>query len=178
MVLPLETVQICFSKSKMLQPEIQHSVQAKRRDSSSLNAKGKPKIRIDDAPLQFLAEKKANFEEDLAEMSSKKIDLRKLEFIEWLEFLCRVATCVFVLDSKTALTSKNQAILRLVEDGRKPFAHQLASFLSVFLIQVLIEHTRRKMAVSRFGLGPEFEATLQQTYDGILDFEEATEQLD
>ena len=50
-----------------------------------------------------------------------KIDLKRLSFVEWLEFLCRVASCVFVVDSKTASKTKNAAMVRLIEDSQKPF---------------------------------------------------------
>ena len=45
------------------------------------------------------------------------LDYKRLQFVEWLEFLCRVSSCVFVVDAKTASKTKNQALLRLIEDS-------------------------------------------------------------
>ena len=72
---------------------------------------------------------------------AKKIDYRRLDFVEWLEFLCRLAASTFIVDSKTASRTKNAAMQRLIEDGNKPFQYQLASFLSVLLKLLIVRHT-------------------------------------
>jgi len=109
-------------------------------------------------------------------LNLSRIDYKRLSFVEWLEFLCRVATCVFVVDSKTAGKTKNPALVRLIEDSQKPFAIQLASFLSVFLKQLLINHTKGLMP----GLKkkPEEEADLQEIFEQIPDLDEVIESLD
>ena len=72
-------------------------------------------------PKQYLQSDEA-IEKNLAEISAKKIDFKHLTFVEWLEFLCRLASCVFVYDSKMAQKTRNAAMQRLIEDSKKPFA--------------------------------------------------------
>ena len=60
--------------------------------------------------------------QDSSELLESPVDYKNLRFVEWLEFLCRLAACAFVVDNKTASKTKNAAMLRLIEDGKKEFA--------------------------------------------------------
>ena len=104
----------------------------------------------------------------------KPIDYRRLSFIEWQEFLCRVASCVHVIDSKMASKTKNPSLLRLIEESRKPFYVQVASFLSVALKQILINYGKGLSSVK----AKEQEADLQELYEHVHEFDEAMESLD
>lgn len=155
-ILQLETIQLCFAKSKILQPEHRLELGAKRRKIQTMvGLKAKNCIALEFPKLYEKGsnnEESKDLEDELAAISAKKINYKNLKFVEWLEFLCRLATCTFVFDSKTASKTRNPAMVRLIEDSRKPLAHQIASFLCTFLEQLLFEHTKRRMQSSQNGI--------------------------
>ena len=79
-----------------------------------------------------------------------------------------------MIDSKTASKTKNPSLLRLVEESRKPFYVQVASFLSVALKQFHINYGKGLSSVKM----KEQEADLQELYEHVHEFDEAIESLD
>lgn len=146
-ILSLPEVQFCFTRSKML-----GSAEAEYRNKKNKLVRSPPKRKFakrdsslerDDVTslrIQKRIEKIYKPNELTSVSLEKPVDFRRLSFVEWLEFLCRVAACIHVIDAKTASKTKNPALLRLIEDSRKPFSVQLASFLSVSLKQILVNY--------------------------------------
>ena len=106
----------------------------------------------------------------------ERVDFKRLAFVEWLEFLCRVASCVFVVDSKTAGKTKNAAMLRLIDDSRKPFPLQLCSFLSVFLKQVLFQFAKQQ--TKKKAISEQMEEEMQELFEMVPDADECVELLE
>ena len=65
-------------------------------------------------------------------------------------------------------------MLRLIEDSKKPFYMQLASFLSVFLKQLLINYAK---GIKKTALGEE-EVELQDILEQIPDLDDILESMD
>jgi len=101
LVMKLQTVQLCFAKSKIMQPENRLEIGPKRRKLPKVNGlRGNNQI-VDNRPNLY-KEESGELTEKLAHIGEKKIDYRHLVYVEWLEFLCRLATCAVVFDAKTA----------------------------------------------------------------------------
>lgn len=116
-----------------------------------------------------MIERKERHDLDNVVYEKLRLDYKRLSFVEWLELLCRLCSCVFVVDSKTASKTKNQAIQRLIEDSKQPFANQLISFLSVFLKQLCIQHTKNMTMASSHGLKAHQQAFYQEVFENIHD---------
>mmetsp|Transcript_23652 Transcript_23652/g.31698 ORF Transcript_23652/g.31698 Transcript_23652/m.31698 type:complete len:93 (+) Transcript_23652:2300-2578(+) len=84
----------------MLQPEQRLELGTRKKEPPALPGFKRNQIGLN-MPRQFL-DSDEDIVEKLAAISAKKIDFKKLQFVEWLEFLCRLASCVFVFDEKTA----------------------------------------------------------------------------
>ena len=84
---------MCFAKAKMLEPEQRLELSTRKRDPPPMQG-FKNKIEID-LPQKFL-DSKAAFNDKIAAISAKPLDYRQLQFVEFIEFLCRVASCTFV----------------------------------------------------------------------------------
>ena len=86
-----------------MQPEQRLEASAKRQGMSQNegNAGAKKTVIQLNMPKHYVKSDEV-IDKNLAEISAKQIDFKHLQFVEWLEFLCRLATCVFVFDAKTA----------------------------------------------------------------------------
>jgi len=73
--------------------------------------------------------------------------MKKLNYVEYLEFLCRLASATFSIDSKSAKRT-SPATKKIVEISQQQFPVQLANFLSIILPALIPEEGRLEQALT------------------------------
>ena len=73
--------------------------------------------------------------------------MKKMFYVEYLEFVCRLAKAVFTIDSRAA--KRNSAVMRkLKESAELPMSHQLAIFLSISLPNLIPDNQREDLELN------------------------------
>ena len=85
------------------------------------------------AKLLLLESKDSIIKSKQAELSLEKVDMKKISFKEFLEFVCRLAFAAYSFDQKSASKAKSASLKRLVQMSQQPLPVQLAVFLDVFI---------------------------------------------
>jgi len=70
--------------------------------------------------------------------------MRKLTFIEFQEFVCRMASATFALDKKVVEKAKSPAMLYMVDMQNRSLAVQVAAFLNVWLPNLIPNEQREE----------------------------------
>ena len=80
-------------------------------------------------------------------MEYAESQMKKLFYVEFLEFVCRLSKAVFTIDSKAA--KRNSAVMRKLKEGAElPLSDQLAIFLSIALPNLIPDEQREDLELN------------------------------
>ena len=73
-----------------------------------------------------------------------KFSMRKMSFVEFQEFVCRLSSATFALDAKVVEKTKSPAIQYMAQIATRNLAVQIVNFLNVWLPNLIPEERREE----------------------------------